>query len=109
MENDELRSRIQAASDDNEELHAAYKTGAQNDIDYYVVVVTKQHDNSPMLKLRYFALHRDNPNNDTWMKNGLTARNGDELLHNLAKDLQHVHNGITGDDGPFFGRDLTEE
>lgn len=107
--NDNLRQRISDASDDNLELHAAYKTGSDADYVFYVVVGQKEYEGKDILKMAYFAAHHTQPDNDTWMSNGLRAREGTSLLDALARDLQHAHNGITGDDGDFISRDLTSE
>jgi len=107
MNSEELRARIRTASEAALNVHAAYKTGESEGIEYYVVVAEKTHNGKEMLKLRYFAAHIHNPEEDTWMKNGLSARNGPSLLERLAQDLQHAHTGLTGNDGEFITSDLT--
>lgn len=109
MEQAELHGRITDASDDDPELHAAYLTGSVNNIEYYLVVAEKTHDGNAMLKIRYFALHPDNPNKDTWMKNGVTARKGPELIEKFAADFTAITKGVTGNDGAFLVKNLMEQ
>lgn len=108
MEPTQLHDRIAAASDDNLELHAAFRTGSDEGIDYYLVIGRKQHEGKEMLKIRYFALHTSNPENDTWMKNGVTARHGDKLTESFAPTFQAIAKGLTGDDGDFITKDLDQ-
>lgn len=107
MDKNELFTRIHHASDDDPQIHAAYKTGEDKGISFYLVVAEKIHESKDMLKIRYFALNHNNSANDTWMKNGVTARKGKELIERFAQDFQHFHNGVTGGNTSFY-HDLTE-
>lgn len=105
--NDELRTRIEQESEDDLALHAAYQTGSADNFEYYLVLGRKRHEGKEMLKIRYFAAHEFDPAKDTWMKNGVTARQGDELIDRLAKDFQAFAAGVTGECGDFITHDLS--
>lgn len=107
MDKESTKQRILDASDDDPTIHAIYHTGSDEGLDYLLVLATKTHDGMEMLKLRYFALHPSNPEEDTWMQNGITARSSDKLMASLAKDFAAVANGKP--DEATIGRDLTDE
>lgn len=102
MMNDELADRILDASDDDPTLHAAYRTGSDDDRDYWLVVAQKTYEEKEMLKIRYFAADHDDPAEDTWMQNGVTARKGPELVERFACDFPAFSNGVD----EFFSHDL---
>lgn len=108
MDTTALEDRIQNASDDNPTIHALYRTGSDESITYYLVIATKTYEGREMLKIRYFALNKGAPADDTWMQNGITARGADALLARLASDLPAINAGVTDGD-ETIGHDLTND
>lgn len=97
MDPKELERRIMAQSDDDPTIHSIYKTGEDDGIEYLLVVAKKQHEGREMLKIRYFALNKNDEREDTWMQNGITARTSDVLEHHLGEDLSALASGIRGE------------
>jgi len=112
LTDDELESRIEAQSDESFTAHAIYKTGKEDFIEYYLVVGTKMYEGDEKLVIRYFALHANNTDADTWMKNGINCRDGPTVLERLATDLPGI-NALTksGADASAatITHDLTDE
>lgn len=95
--------RIHAQSDDNPNVHAIIKTGEDDDREYHLVVAEKQHSGRQMLKIRYFAYSKTDESQDTWMKNGITARTSDELNTKLANIFGAVAKGNLPDSAFMTG------
>jgi len=102
MDKADIVARIEDQSDDNPNLRAVYRTGSDDERDYYLVVATKHHQGREMLKVRYFAADHDTPHADTWMKNGITARSSDALIAKLANAFAAMSNGLPDDADPML-------
>lgn len=109
MDKKTLRERIEAQSEDSLNIHATYKTGEDGQHEYWLVLARKEYEGEPMLKIRYFALSTDEPSEDSWMSNGVTARKGDDLLEQFAKDMPAIGQGITEDNAAFTRHDLSDD
>lgn len=109
MDANRIKDRILDASDDDPNIHAIYKTGSDKSLDYYLVIASKQHDGMEMLKIRYFAAGQDDPGDDTWMQNGITARSSDTLITALKEDFALMDGGATKGADLTKIRDLSEE
>lgn len=92
-----LDDRILAQSDDNPTIHAVIKAGEDDEREYHVVVATKFHEGTEMLKIRYFAADHTTPRKDTWMQNGITARRTGDLAGRLGEVLDAVDGTLPDD------------
>lgn len=110
MDSDEVKRRIEDASDDDEDLtfRGVYHTGeGEEGILYHLVIATKRYDGQKTLKMRYFALHPDSPEDDTWMKNGITTRVSDGLLGCIISSLGYAKDEMPEEVCRY--KDLSEE
>lgn len=103
MDKETVVQRILDASDDDPTIRAVHPTGEsdEGDIDFVLVIAEKVYEGREMLKIRYFAMHKGKPEQDTWMQNGITMRSSDTLISRLAADFTAMHNGLP-DDATLF-------
>lgn len=108
---DEIERRIRDASDkDDLTIHAITKVGENEVRDFYIVVTESDHDGREMFGVRYFAAGTATNSEDTWMKNGITARYVEGVMAQVGRGLVAAENRRHDDhDHAVMFADLTDD
>lgn len=107
----DVEARILAEADSADvKLHAVFRTGEEFserdetdnwDVDYYLALYEDTYEGKEYLKMRYFAAHKHDKSQDTFLKNGINIRIAsddeafdlDELPPKLGRAIVAAYNG----------------
>jgi len=95
---EQLRARVLALNDTEQDSLTNIVRAGENEHQYFVLVLmVREYEGNTYLNERYVALSKHDPEEDTWMKNGINRRSTGQV-NDTATALARAYQSIANRD-----------